>query len=104
MHIFLGMLETIGHGKEESVIFYNNWVRHVKKVVPPDRLLIFEVKQGWEPLCRFLELPVPDELFPRVNDTAEIMWNFKKLKIMAYVTLWGIPSILSIVVSYTYLY
>ena len=32
--------------------------------------LEFSVKQGWEPLCRFLEIPVPDEPFPRVNSTA----------------------------------
>ena len=98
------MMETVGCGKEESVRFYNNWVNYVKKVVPPNRLLVFEVKQGWKPLCNFLELPVPDESFPRVNDTSEIMWNFKKLKIMAYLTLWATPIIISILLSYTYIY
>ena len=29
----------------------------------------FKVKQGWKPLCDFLDLPVPDSEFPRVNDT-----------------------------------
>ena len=96
------MLETVGCGKDESIRFYNNWVNYVKKVVPPNRLLVFEVKQGWVPLYNFLELPVPDELFPCVNDTAEIMWNFKKLKIMAYLTLWATPIIISILLSYTY--
>jgi hypothetical protein len=43
----------------------------VREAVAPDRLLVFDVKQGWEPLRAFLDVPVPeDEPFPRVNDTA----------------------------------
>jgi hypothetical protein len=43
----------------------------VRETVAPDRLLVFDVKQGWEPLCAFLGVPVPeDEPFPHVNDTA----------------------------------
>jgi hypothetical protein len=40
---------------------------NVRKFVPPDRLLEYEVSQGWEPLCEFLGVPVPDEPFPWVN-------------------------------------
>ncbi len=36
--------------------------------MPADRLLEFEVSQGWKPLCDFLGRPVPDEPFPRLND------------------------------------
>ena len=36
--------------------------------------LNFEVKQGWEPLCVFLGIPVPDEDFPRTNDRGEF-WD-----------------------------
>ena len=43
----------------------------VQEAMAPDRLLVFDVKQGWQPLCAFLGVPVPDEEpFPRVNDTA----------------------------------
>ena len=43
----------------------------VQETIAPDRLLVFNVKQGWEPLCTFLDVPVPeDEPFPHVNDTA----------------------------------
>ena len=55
----------------------------VKAELPAERLLVFEVKQGWEPLCAFLGKPVPDQPFPHVNDTAEfqktirnITWGF----------------------------
>ena len=43
-------------------------------MIPADRLLIFEVKQGWGPLCELLGLPEPDESFPRTNDRAEL-WD-----------------------------
>jgi len=43
----------------------------VKAAVPPDRLLVYEVAQGWEPLCRFLGVAVPATPFPRVNSTPE---------------------------------
>jgi hypothetical protein len=33
--------------------------------------LVFEAKEGWEPLCNFLGKPIPDVPYPRVNDNAE---------------------------------
>jgi len=44
----------------------------VKRVTPPDRLLLFQLEDGWEPLCKFLGKPVPDVTFPRVNETAAL--------------------------------
>jgi hypothetical protein len=42
----------------------------VKKHVPPERLLIYEVKEGWKPLCEFLGVERPEEKpFPHLNDT-----------------------------------
>jgi len=38
--------------------------------IPAPRLLIYEPGDGWEPLCRFLDVPVPGEAFPHLNDTA----------------------------------
>lgn len=43
----------------------------VRREIPAERLLEFEVDQGWAPLCGFLEVPVPDEPFPRSNDQKE---------------------------------
>lgn len=52
-------------------VAHNNAVR---QSIPADQLLIFEVKQGWEPLCDFLDVPVPDGDFPRTNDRGEF-WD-----------------------------
>ena len=44
----------------------------VKRNVPPERLLVWSVTEGWEPLCEFLQLPVPDEPFPHLNDRTRV--------------------------------
>jgi hypothetical protein len=57
--------------REHVLQLFEDHTAEVKRVVPAERLLVFEAKQGWEPLCKFLDVPVPSEPFPRVNDTAE---------------------------------
>ena len=52
--------------------FFERWNAAVIEEVPSDRLLVFEAKQGWEPLCRFLNVPVPDSPYPRVNSREEM--------------------------------
>jgi hypothetical protein len=47
-----------------------DWNDEVKRTVPPERLLVWQPQDGWEPLCEFLDVPVPDEPLPNVNDTA----------------------------------
>lgn len=45
----------------------------VKKAVPEERLLVYKLGSGWEPLCKFLGRDVPKEVeFPRVNETEEL--------------------------------
>jgi len=43
----------------------------VKEIVPAERLLVWSVADGWEPLCEFLDVPVPDQPFPAVNDSKQ---------------------------------
>jgi hypothetical protein len=56
--------------------FMTDWFerrnQEVIDALPPDRLLVFSPKQGWGPLCEFLDVPVPDEPFPRVNSRDEL--------------------------------
>jgi hypothetical protein len=56
--------------REHVIAMFEKHTAEVKRVVPPERLLVFEAKEGWEPLCKFLDVPVPSEPYPRVNDTA----------------------------------
>jgi hypothetical protein len=57
--------------REYAVRTFEEHNAEVRRVVPADHLLEFEVGQGWEPLCDFLDRPVPDAPFPRLNDTAQ---------------------------------
>jgi hypothetical protein len=40
----------------------------VKAAIPAERLLVWDVTEGWEPLCTFLDVPVPGEPLPHAND------------------------------------
>jgi hypothetical protein len=47
------------------------WNEKITAIFPPDRKpLIYEIREGWAPLCRFLNVPQPDAPFPHANDTA----------------------------------
>ena len=48
---------------------FEQHIADVQANIPEDRLLTFEARQGWEPLCDFLGVPVPEGDFPRINDT-----------------------------------
>eukprot|EP01098_Paradermamoeba_levis_P005532 TRINITY_DN2329_c0_g1_i1.p1 TRINITY_DN2329_c0_g1~~TRINITY_DN2329_c0_g1_i1.p1 ORF type:complete len:182 (-),score=49.85 TRINITY_DN2329_c0_g1_i1:152-697(-) len=69
--------------KKFAVEKFNKHVEEVKRVVPKDKLLVFEVKEGWEPLCKFLGKEIPKKPFPRVNDTAEFQ---KRILVMQIVS------------------
>ena len=45
------------------------WNQEVEATVPAERLLVWEPRDGWEPLCEFLGVDVPAEELPKVNDT-----------------------------------
>jgi hypothetical protein len=44
----------------------------VRLRVPPERLLVFDVREGWKPLCDFLGVEVPDGPFPRLNEARQM--------------------------------
>lgn len=48
----------------------DRYTAEVTATVPAERLLVWRITDGWEPLCDFLELAVPDEKFPHINEAA----------------------------------
>jgi len=63
-----------GHAEPQQLI--DTMIRHnreVEEVVPPERLLVWSVEEGWGRLCEFLEVPVPQPPFPHVNDRTEFL-------------------------------
>lgn len=83
------------HGRFEDKAYalkiYNRHIEEVKRTVPPERLLVYQVSQGWEPLCRFLGVPAPvGQPFPHLNDTAQFqrfMQGIGLIRSLAPVTL-----------------
>jgi hypothetical protein len=56
--------------REHAVKTFERHIDEVRAAIPAERLLVFDVRDGWEPLCAFLGTPVPDEPFPQVNERA----------------------------------
>lgn len=57
---------------EDRTYAISKYIRHneeVKKSVPADKLLVFKSKEGWEPICRFLDLPIPNIPYPTSNSS-----------------------------------
>ena len=70
--------------RAKAIAHYKQHIEDVKSAVPPDRLLIFSVDQGWEPLCRFLGVPLPTSAFPNVNDRASMRRGIVGVTIAGY--------------------
>lgn len=57
--------------KEHVLEVYRRHIETVKRAIPPERLLVYDVAQGWKPLCAFLGVDVPQEPYPMTNTTEE---------------------------------
>ncbi len=66
-----GLVADIGPRLEQMSAAMARRNDEIVRAVAPERLLVWRASDGWEPLCEFLEVPVPDGPFPRVNDSAE---------------------------------
>lgn len=69
--IWDGLFDGRMDDKEHVIGVYLAHNQTVKDEVPADRLLVFDSKFGWEPLCGFLEVPVPDEPYPKTNTSED---------------------------------
>ena len=66
-----GGVLTGDHESDDGLIeIMTRWNAQVQETVPADRLLVWNPSEGWEPLCAFLEVDVPDNPLPHLNDTA----------------------------------
>lgn len=72
---------------EAAISRYHEHVEELKAAIPADKLLIFSVDQGWEPLCKFLGVEPPKTDFPNVNDRAEVKKTIADITKGAYVFL-----------------
>lgn len=50
---------------------FNTHNQNVIDNVPAEDLLVYQPGDGWAPICEFLDVPIPDEDYPKVNTTEE---------------------------------
>jgi hypothetical protein len=76
---------------------FNEHNQTVQAAIPAERLLVFDVKQGWEPLCAFLGVPVPaDEPFPHVNDAESFRQRIQERFALVALRAVGIAALIAI--------
>jgi hypothetical protein len=71
--VFEGIFDGKIADRGEAIRVYEAHIETVRKTIPAERLLEFNVRDGWAPLCRFLHVDVPCESFPVANSTEEFL-------------------------------
>ena len=70
---FTGALRPHLQDRAYMTQYFRDHTAEVKATIPPERLLIYQAGDGWEPLCKFLGVPVPDVPYPSENSRAEFV-------------------------------
>jgi hypothetical protein len=73
---------TFGGNTEDDAhlaAIYEQHLDEVRRTIPAERLLVYQAREGWEPLCKFLGVPVPAVDYPKVNSTDEFNARFANI-------------------------
>ena len=62
--------------KEHAIAVFNAHNEEVRRLVPRKQLLVYEPGEGWEPVCAFLDAPIPTTPYPKVNTTDDFASHF----------------------------
>ncbi len=87
--IWEGTFDDRFEDRQYAMEVFDRHNEEVKQRVPPDRLLVYEVKEGWGPLCDFLEVEVPDKPFPQLNDSD----SFRKMFVRRFAVAATVPAL-----------
>jgi hypothetical protein len=84
-----------------AIEVFNRWNEEVKRRVPVQKLLVYEVKEGWEPLCDFLGVAVSEgKPFPHLNDAETFRKMIRRRTALAFATLIGGASLITLTLLY----
>ncbi len=78
--------------KAHALAVFDAHTREVKATVPAAQLLVYDVSEGWEPLCLFLGVPVPAVAFPRSNERDYYHSNVERLLATGSVEIPRVPD------------
>lgn len=71
--VWQGVFDGRTAEREHALAVFARHRDEVVRSLPSERLLIYRAGDGWEPLCTFLGVPVPDEPYPHLNDRATFL-------------------------------
>jgi hypothetical protein len=97
--------EGVFRGRFEDRAFaievFNRHTEEVKRVVPPERLIVYEVKEGWGPLCSFLGVPIPEgKPFPHLNDAEEFRSRIRRGTLVVRAVACSVVGALALIVAW----
>lgn len=102
-HIWSARYGVRLNSEEDALKIWDRHLQYLQDVVPKERLFYYSVKDGWGPLCDILEIPVPNEPFPRLNDAKDFQAMFERLALQGLLR-WAlllVGIVVTILVAYT---
>jgi hypothetical protein len=97
-----GLFDGRFEDRDHAIDVYRAHTADVIATVPSERLLVFDVADGWAPLCAFLGVPIPDNPFPRVNDRKQMIRRFRAVRIstrLAPVVIAAVAALIAVAIS-----
>ena len=73
-----GIFDEKMSNREHATRVFREHITEVQATIAAERLLTLDLREGWEPLCTFLGVPIPDVPFPKTNSSKEFReeeWN-----------------------------
>lgn len=99
--IWDGFFQGRFEDKDYAIAAFQRHNEEVRRVVPPERLLVFEVKEGWGPLCEFLGVPVPEgKPFPRLNDAEDFRTRIRRISLVMKTITFATAGALALLVGW----
>ena len=93
--VWQGTFDGKFEDKHHALGVFNRHNEEVQRRAPQGRLLVYEVREGWGPLCEFLGVEEPEKPFPRLNDAAEMRRRILGVRAVSL----AIPAALALVVG-----
>jgi len=72
--------------REHAIETFKRHNEEVEQRAPTEKLLVYEVKEGWGPLCEFLGVEVPDKPFPHLNDGEVFRGRIRRIRALTVAT------------------
>jgi hypothetical protein len=90
--IWQGTFDGKFEDRSYAIKVFKRHNEEVRRRVPRDSLLVYEVKEGWGPLCEFLGVEEPDKPFPSLNDAAQMRRRIRSVRALSL----AVPAVLAL--------